>query len=69
MVENITTKSLGLRKLGHKLSQLIMPNLSIFIAWGFLSFLTPYFSGELAQRLNEVSEWMLHLLLPILIGY
>lgn len=46
-----------------------MPNLSIFIAWGFLSFLTPYFSGELAQRLNEVSEWMLHLLLPILIGY
>lgn len=46
-----------------------MPNLSIFIAWGFLSFITPYFSGELAQRLNEVSEWMLHLLLPILIGY
>lgn len=46
-----------------------MPNLSIFIAWGFLSFLTPYFSGELAQRLNEVSKWMLHLLLPILIGY
>lgn len=46
-----------------------MPNLSIFIAWGFLSFITPYFSGELAHRLNEVSEWMLHLLLPIMIGY
>lgn len=46
-----------------------MPNLSIFIAWGFLSFITPYFSGEFAHRLNEVSEWLLHLLLPIMIGY
>nr|WP_242590409.1 hypothetical protein [Enterococcus sp. MSG2901] len=38
MVENLPTKSLELRKIGHQLSQLIMPNLSIFIAWGFLSF-------------------------------
>lgn len=46
-----------------------MPNLSIFMAWGFLSFVTPYFSGDLPQRINKVSDLMIYFLLPILIGY
>lgn len=58
-----------LRKFGHHLNEMIMPNLSLFIAWGLLSLLANHVSGELHRTLTEVCDWMIRLLLPILISY
>lgn len=58
-----------LRKYGHHLSDMIMPNLSVFIAWGLLTIVTQYISGPLHDALLEVDEMMIRFLLPILIGF
>ncbi len=58
-----------LRKAGHHLNEMIMPNLSLFIAWGILSLATKGVSGDLHTTLEEVCHWMIQLLLPILISY
>ncbi|WP_438846075.1 PTS transporter subunit EIIC [Enterococcus sp. AZ084] len=48
---------------------MIMPNLSIFIAWGLLSIVSNIVSGDLRQTLVHVNDWLIYLLLPILISY
>lgn len=58
-----------LRKAGHHLNEMIMPNLSLFIAWGILSLVIKGVSGDLHATLEEVCHWMIQLLLPILISY
>ncbi len=58
-----------LRKAGHHLNEMIMPNLSLFIAWGILSLVIKGVSGDLHATLEEVCRWMIQLLLPILISY
>lgn len=58
-----------LRKAGHHLNEMIMPNLSLFIAWGILSLVIKGVSGDLHATLEEVGHWMIQLLLPILISY
>ena len=58
-----------LRKAGHHLNEMIMPNLSLFIAWGILSLVMKGVSGDLHATLEEVCHWMIQLLLPILISY
>lgn len=63
------TNVLVMRKMGHYLSDLIMPNLSVFITWGFLTIATQFVTGNLQQALIEVTDVMLRFLLPILIGY
>lgn len=57
------------RQLLHYFKQMIMPNLSIFIAWGLLSIVSNIVSGDLHQTLAHVSDWLIYLLLPILISY
>lgn len=59
----------SMRKKGHFLSNLIMPSLSVFISWGFLSILNQYLEGPLHEALLEVDAAMLRFLLPILIGF
>ncbi len=49
--------------------RVIMPNLSLFIAWGTLSLVIRGVSGDLHATLEEVCHWMIQLLLPILISY
>ncbi|WYJ79090.1 PTS system, mannitol-specific IIB component [Enterococcus sp. DIV1094] len=63
------SKLKGFRQLLHYFKQMIMPNLSIFIAWGLLSILTTITSGDLKQTLVHVTDWLIYLLLPILISY
>lgn len=58
-----------LRKAGHHLNEMIMPNLSLFIAWGILSLVMKGVSGDLHATLEKVCHWMIQLLLPILISY
>ncbi|WP_275401165.1 PTS transporter subunit EIIC [Enterococcus faecium] len=58
-----------LRKAGHHLNEMIMPNLSLFIAWGILSLVMKGVSGDLHATLEEVCHWMIQRLLPILISY
>ncbi|OTN96190.1 PTS transporter subunit EIIC [Enterococcus faecium] len=58
-----------LRKAGHHLNEMIMPNLSLFIAWGILSLVIKGVSGDLHATLEKVCHWMIQLLLPILISY
>lgn len=58
-----------LRKAGHHLNEMIMPNLSLLIAWGILSLVMKGVSGDLHATLEEVCHWMIQLLLPILISY
>lgn len=58
----------GLRKFGHVLSEMMMPNLSIFIAWGLLSISNQLFFGGHTTKFSAIEQIMLHDLLPILIG-
>ncbi len=58
-----------LRKAGHHLNEMFMPNLSLFFAWCFLSLVMKGVSGDLHATLEEVCHWMIQLLLPILISY
>ncbi|EGO2592817.1 PTS transporter subunit EIIC [Enterococcus faecalis] len=58
-----------LRRFGHHLSGMIMPNLSIFIAWSLLSLVAGYTTGNLRLALSEVETIMIRVVLPILIGF
>ncbi|MDR2278611.1 MAG: PTS lactose transporter subunit IIBC [Vagococcus sp.] len=58
-----------LRELGNYLSSLIMPNLSVFIAWGFINFLANFASGKMYLLLNGTEDILINFLLPLLIGY
>ena len=55
-----------LRRFGHRLSGMIMPNLSIFIAWSLLSLVAGYTTGNLRLALSEVETIMIRVVLPIL---
>ena len=54
-----------LRRFGHRLSGMIMPNLSIFIAWSLLSLVAGYTTGNLRLALSEVETIMIRVVLPI----
>ncbi|MBO0429200.1 PTS mannitol transporter subunit IICB [Vagococcus fluvialis] len=58
-----------LRELGNYLSSLIMPNLSVFIAWGLINFLANFASGKMYLLLNGTEDILINFLLPLLIGY
>ena len=58
-----------LRRFGHRLSGMIMPNLSIFIAWSLLALVAGYTTGNLRLALSEVETIMIRVVLPILIGF
>lgn len=58
-----------LRRFGHRLSGMIMPNLSIFIAWSLLSLVAGYTTGNLRLALSEVETIMIRVVLSILIGF
>ncbi|EGG58976.1 putative EIICBA-Mtl [Enterococcus faecalis TX1467] len=58
-----------LLKFGHRLSGMIMPNLSIFIAWSLLSLVAGYTTGNLRLALSELETIMIRVVLPILIGF
>ncbi|MGM0330461.1 PTS system, mannitol-specific IIB component [Enterococcus sp. AZ084] len=66
---NAVAKLTWFRQLLHYFKQMIMPNLSIFIAWGLLSIVSNIVSGDLRQTLVHVNDWLIYLLLPILISY
>lgn len=66
---NAVAKLTWFRQLLHYFKQMIMPNLSIFIAWGLLSIVSNIVSGDLRQTLVHVTDWLIYLLLPILISY
>ncbi len=66
---NAVAKLTWFRQLLHYFKQMIMPNLSIFIAWGLLSIVSNIVSGDLRQMLVHVTDWLIYLLLPILISY
>nr|WP_279010598.1 PTS transporter subunit EIIC [Vagococcus fluvialis] len=58
-----------LRELGNYLSSLIMPNLSVFIAWGLINFLANFASGKMYLLLDGTEDILINFLLPLLIGY
>jgi len=58
-----------MRYFSHLLSAVIMPNISIFIAWGLFSLLLGFTSGTLYENLNAISQIMLTYLLPLLVAY
>lgn len=57
------------RELGNYLSSLIMPNLSVFIAWGLINFLANFVDGKMYTLLNGTEDILINFLLPLLIGY
>ena len=50
------------------LSRMMMPNLSIFIAWMLISFLLPFFSVD-QQVIQQMEQGVLTVLLPLMIAY
>ena len=60
---------LKIRRFGHYLSGMIMPNVSVFITWGIITTLIQYFQGPLQQSFIEMDQLMIQFLLPVLIAY
>lgn len=60
---------LKIRRFGHYLSGMIMPNVSVFITWGIITTLIQYFQGPLKQSFIEMDHLMIQFLLPVLIAY
>jgi len=60
---------LKIRRFGHYLSGMIMPNVSVFITWGIITTLIQYFQGPLQQSFIEMDHLMIQFLLPVLIAY
>ncbi|MHC5267616.1 PTS transporter subunit EIIC [Enterococcus sp. LJL98] len=58
-----------IRRFGYLLSQLMMPHLSIFIAWGFINLIASNPASDLHLLLGKMEEALLSFLLPLLIGY
>lgn len=59
----------GFFKLGRFMSRILMPNLSVFLAWGLLNLLLPLTTGAFHDRLIQIDQMMVYLLMPILLGY
>ncbi|PTQ85522.1 PTS system D-mannitol-specific IIB component (Fru family) /PTS system D-mannitol-specific IIC component (Fru family) [Trichococcus patagoniensis] len=60
---------LKIKRFGHYLSGMIMPNVSVFITWGIITTLIQYFQGPLQQSFIEMDHLMIQFLLPVLIAY
>ena len=54
-----------LRELGNYLSSLIMPNLSVFIAWGLINFLANFASGKMYLLLDGTEDILINFLLEL----
>lgn len=59
----------AVQKLGRYLSGMVMPNISVFIAWGFITALFIPTGWIPNETLAQIVEPMNRYLLPILIGY
>lgn len=59
----------GLRKVGHQLSQMLMPHLSIFIALALMNFIASFGFEPLRVFLDSLEYALISYLLPLLIGY
>ena len=57
------------RRVGHYLSGMIMPNVSVFITWGIITTLIQYLRGPLQSSFLEMDRLMIHFLFPVLIAY
>ena len=66
---NPKEKWFDLRKIGNRLSQMMMPHLSIFIAWGFINVVASLQFKELHLLLDGLEQALISYLLPLLIGY
>jgi PTS system mannitol-specific IIC component len=60
---------LKIRRFGHYLSGMIMPNVSVFITWGIITTFIQYLKGPLQQSFIEMDQLMIQFLLPVLIAY
>ena len=58
-----------IRRVGHYLSGMIMPNVSVFITWGIITTLIQYLQGPLQSSFIEMDHLMIQFLLPVLIAY
>lgn len=58
-----------IRRVGHYLSGMIMPNVSVFITWGIITTLIQYMQGPLQLSFIEMDQLMIRVLLPMLIAY
>ena len=57
------------RRVGHYLSGMIMPNVSVFITWGIITTLIQYLRGPLQSSFIEIDRLMIQFLFPVLIAY
>lgn len=57
------------RRVGHYLSGMIMPNVSVFITWGIITTLIQYLRGPLQSSFIEMDRLMIQFLFPVLIAY
>ena len=57
------------RRVGHYLSGMIMPNVSVFISWGIITTLIQYLRGPLQSSFLEMDRLMIQFLFPVLIAY
>ena len=57
------------RRVGHYLSGMIMPNVSVFITWGIITTLIQYLRGPLQNSFLEMDRLMIQFLFPVLIAY
>ena len=58
-----------IRRVGHYLSGMIMPNVSVFITWGIITTLIQYLRGPLQSSFLEMDRLMIQFLFPVLIAY
>ena len=59
----------GLQNLGRSLSDMVMPNIGAFIAWGFIMALFIPNGWMPNEKLAQLGDPMMKYLLPLLIGY
>ena len=57
------------RRVGHYLSGMSMPNVSVFITWGIITTLIQYLRGPLQSSFLEMDRLMIQFLFPVLIAY
>lgn len=57
------------RRVGHYLSGMTMPNVSVFITWGIITTLIQYLRGPLQSSFLEMDRLMIQFLFPVLIAY
>ena len=59
----------GVQDLGRSLSDMVMPNIGAFIAWGFIMALFIPNGWMPNEKLAQLGDPMMKYLLPLLIGY